>query len=162
MLLSKTDLGHWKYFGPLPKDADDETYFGFVYVIENKATKQFYCGKKQFRVRGAKRSKNYNKSHSWRTYTGSSTHLNADIKAQGKENFDFTMVSLYKTKGGLYYSEAYSQMVLGVMTHYKPCGKIPVWYNGQIGPVRFAPKEDISENNLKFIRSFIRNKRWQE
>lgn len=156
MKLSSKEIGHWSFYGSFHKEFDTEVYFGFLYIIENKSTKQYYIGKKQFRNKGAKKSKNYNKELSWRTYTGSSSSLNSDIKRLGKENFSFEIIDLYKTKGGLYYSEAYCQMVLGSMTEYKEDKKTPVFYNQQIAAIRFVPKEAITLNTEKFIRNFKR------
>jgi len=156
MNISKANLGHWSTFGVHPKDFDTEKYFGFIYCIENTKTEQFYLGKKQFRTKGKKRSKNYNKEMNWRGYTGSSTKLNHDISELGKENFIFKIVDLYVTKGGLYYAEAYTQMLLGTMTDYLPDGKTPRWYNAQIGPVRFVPKEKPTPKNERFIKSIKR------
>lgn len=152
MKLSKDDLGHWEFFGTFPKNIDRDNCFGFVYVIENTVTNQFYIGKKQFRRLGSKRSKFYGREVSWRSYTGSSTVVNADIKKLGKDKFKFTMIDVYYSKGGLYYAEAYCQMILGVMTEYLPCGKLPRFYNRQIAAIRFVPKESPSANTLKFIK----------
>lgn len=145
--LKKDELGHWK----ASFSFDHSEFFGFLYVIENKVTGQWYIGKKNFFIRGKKSSKHYGKEHNWRTYTGSSTELNKDIKAYGKDNFNFNIVDVYTTKGGLYYAEAYTQMILEVMTRYLPDGKTPVFYNRQIAAIRFVPREDITERTKRFI-----------
>jgi len=151
-VLSKLEMGHWKVSFPL----DPEAAFGFLYCVHSIKTNQFYWGKKQFRHAGKKSSKHYGKEMTWRTYTGSSVHLNADIKKYGAENFTFTIVDTYRTKGGLYYAEAYSQMVSDSMTLYLEDGKTPKFYNRQIAAIRFVPKEGITERTLKFIKAIKR------
>lgn len=151
-LSHKYDLGHWEF----DRDFDSDDYFGFLYCIQNKITNQFYFGKKQFTHRGKKKSKTYGKEMKWRTYTGSSKHLNDDIKKYGKENFRFMMVDLYKTKGGLYYAEAWAQMSCEAMTARLECGEIPRYYNRQIAAIRFVPKEDLTEQTRKFVKNIKR------
>jgi hypothetical protein len=146
------ELGHWKFSNRF----NHNDYFGFLYAIENTVTNQWYIGKKNFFIRGKRSSKLYGKEHSWRTYTGSSVALNKDIKKYGKDKFNFMIIDLYKTKGGLYYAEAYSQMLLEVMTRYLPDGKTPQFYNRQISAIRFVPREDISNKTRRFITKLQR------
>jgi hypothetical protein len=94
------------------------------------------------------------KEHSWRTYTGSSKELNSDIKKYGKDKFEFKMIDVYNTKGGLYYAEVYTQVLLEVMTRKLKGSDIPMFYNRQIAPVRFVPKEDITNKTRRFISKF--------
>jgi len=150
MLLSKEEMGHWE-FNPF----DPTKYFGFLYCISNLKTNQYYWGKKQFLHLGKKRSKTYGKEMKWRSYTGSSKQLNEDIKRYKKESFTFTIVDLYKTKGGLYYSEAYSQMVSECMTLTKSDGT-PFFYNRQIAAIRFIPKEEPTLKTKRYITSLRR------
>jgi hypothetical protein len=103
-----------------------------------------YIGKKQFYHGGKKRSKTYGKEMAWRTYVGSSSHVKKDIAKYGKENFNFEIVDLYKTKGGLYYAEAYLQMVCECMTSDK-------FYNKQIAAIRFVPKEDLTKRTRSYV-----------
>lgn len=145
--LPLNQLGHWKFNTKF----DTNEWFGFLYAIENTVTKQWYIGKKNFFTRGKKTSKDYGKEHSWRTYTSSSITLNSDIKTYKKENFKFYIIDLYKTKGGLYYAEAYSQMLAEVMTRYLEDGKTPMFYNRQIAAIRFVPKEYPSIKTRNFI-----------
>ena len=149
---SNEDLGHWK----CSFDIDVNKSFGFLYCIQNTVTNQFYWGKKQFRHMGKKSSKTYGKPMAWRTYTGSSTHLNNDIKELGHDKFKFTIVDTYRTKGGLYYSEAYCQMVSESMTLYLEDGKTPRFYNRQIAAIRFVPKEEPTERTRNFLRNIKR------
>ena len=150
--LSLDEIGHWKSkvkFNPCD-------YFGFLYCIHNKVTNQFYWGKKQFFHGGKKKSKTYGKEMSWRTYTGSSTHLKADIAKYGHDNFKFEIVDLYKMKGGLYYAEAYAQMLSECMTEMLEDAKTPRFYNRQIAAIRFVPKEAVTEKTKKYIKALRR------
>ena len=150
--LSKDEMGHWKTkIGVNPSKA-----FGFLYCIHNTVTGQFYWGKKQFFHGGKKKSKTYGKEMTWRTYTGSSIHLKKDISLHGHDKFTFEIVDVYNTKGGLYYGEAYAQMVSESMTEYLEDGKTPRFYNRQIAAIRFVPKEAVTENTRKYIKSMRR------
>jgi hypothetical protein len=145
-------MGHWKSkakFNPCD-------YFGFLYCIHNTETNQFYWGKKQFFHGGKKKSKTYGKEMSWRTYTGSSEHLKKDISLYGHDKFVFEIVDLYKMKGGLYYAEAFAQMVSESMTEKLEDEKTPRFYNRQIAAIRFVPKEAVSEKTKKYIKALRR------
>ena len=150
--LSKDDLGHWSCSFKF----DPSKHFGFLYCIHNTVTNQFYVGKKQFRHMGRKSSKHYGKEMAWRNYTGSSTHLNKDIAKYGKDKFKFTIIDTYNTKGGLYYAEAFVQMLTECMTTYLDDGKTPRWYNRQIAAIRFVTKETPTERTRRFIRNVKR------
>ena len=142
-----TSNGHWDY--PYKFEADQ--WFGFVYLIHNKVTHQFYIGKKQFFHHGKKKSRTYGKEMTWRSYVGSSTHVKKDIKKYGKNNFSFEIIDLYKTKGGLYYAEAYLQMVCECMTEKLNDGTTPRFYNRQIAAIRFVPVEEPSKRTKSFV-----------
>lgn len=150
--MPQSDLGHWK----CSFEFEPDKWFGFLYCIHNTVTNQFYIGKKQFRHMGKKSSKHYGKEMSWRTYTGSSTHLNDDIEKYGHDKFKFVIIDVYKTKGGLYYAEAFSQMLLECMTTYLEDGKTPRWYNRQIAAIRFVTKETPTERTRNFIKNVKR------
>lgn len=92
------DIGHWK----ANFDIDFKHFFGFVYIITNLLSGKKYIGCKQFKF---KRKKKIVESD-WRTYTGSSKDLNKDIEIYGKNNFDFTIVSLHSCKSLLNYYES--------------------------------------------------------
>jgi hypothetical protein len=122
---------HWVGRKPNP-----DKYFGFVYEITNLVTGKKYIGKKQYH-RWSKRKKIG--SSNWETYTSSSTHVNADIKKYGKDMFEFRILKNYHTRGGLVYGEANLQHKKDVLT--KREGEERVYLNGQIGAIRFIPKE---------------------
>jgi len=147
-MLSTDELGHWSY----PLRFDSEQWFGFIYCIENTVTKQFYIGKKQFHHGGKKKSKTYGKEMSWRTYVGSSVELKRDITKYKKENFNFEIVDLYKNKGGLYYAEAYLQMLSDCMTEYLEDNITPRFYNRQIAAIRFVPREFPTDKTKAYIK----------
>lgn len=155
-MLSLGEFGHWEY----PYKFDPEDWFGFVYCIENKSTNQFYIGKKQLYHRGKKKSRTYGKEMSWRTYVGSSEIVKADIKLYGKNSFKFEIVDFYKTKGGLYYAEAYLQMLSDSMTEYKSNG-LPRFYNRQIAAIRFVPKEVPTKRTKLFINKLKKRYLWK-
>lgn len=152
-LLSLSEIGHWK----TNKKFNPCDWFGFLYCIKNNVTEQLYWGKKQFFHGGKRKSKTYGKEMTWRTYTGSSSNLKSDISKYGHDNFNFDIVDLYKTKGGLYYAEAYAQMVSESMTEMLNDGKTPRFYNRQIAAIRFVPKEAVSEKTKRYIKSLKKN-----
>lgn len=147
-LLGPNDIGHWTF----SKKFRVSEWFGFLYCITRKEDGKFYFGKKQLRVLGKKRSPNYGKEHSWRTYTGSSDILNKDIKKLGKDAFTYEIVDLYKTKGGLYYAEAYMQMLSNALPLKMPHDDEEyASYNAQIAAVRFIPKETPTYRTRSFV-----------
>lgn len=137
------DTGHWNFH----IEFDIEQWHGFIYRISNTITGQQYIGKKAFhsvtrrKVKGKKNRKVIKKESKWREYTGSSTHLNADIEKYGKENFLFEIESLHQTKASLYYAEVEKQVKENVLREKIKDG-INKYYNRQIGSVKFMPPEE--------------------
>lgn len=82
--------GHWKYKGRAPKK-----FIGFCYLITSPTGRK-YIGRKQRYVKQSKI-----KESNWRTYTGSSKELNADIKAMGIKSFRFEILHFCKTLSDL-------------------------------------------------------------
>ena len=66
--------------------------------------------------------------------------MNDDIKNMRKNNFHFLILQVYKTRGGLVYGEANMQHKLDTLTQTDKNGD-RVWYNKQIGSIKFIPKE---------------------
>jgi predicted phosphoadenosine phosphosulfate sulfurtransferase len=124
--------GHW--ISKVKINPDE--YFGFVYLIHCLINGKKYIGKKQFH---SYRKKKKHKETDWKTYTSSSVELNQDIKNFKKNNFKFTILGLYKTRGGLVYAEANLQHKHDVLTESDTNGRL--WYNKQIGSIKFIPKE---------------------
>jgi hypothetical protein len=78
----------WTYKGDIVESIPDE-YEGFVYLITNKR-------------RGYKES-------DWKEYWGSSDRLQADVDAQGPNNFTREILYLCKGRGEMSYLEAREQ-----------------------------------------------------
>lgn len=105
-------------------------------------TGQSYVGKKQFKklitkppLKGKKNKRRTYKESDWKTYTGSSNKLNADIEKYGKENFRFVILQLCSSKGDLAYWEAKTMWDKNVLTATKFDGEYK-YYNEQIPAVR--------------------------
>ena len=142
--MTKTvQYGHWKSlvgaFVPLD-------WFGFLYLVYCKETKKFYIGKKQtisqsrVTVKGQKRKKIVVKESDWLTYCTSSTYIKADIKKYGEDAFEFYIVGLFKTKGGLKYAE--TNMLHKFDVNVKSVdSKERMFYNLAIDAVRFVVTE---------------------
>jgi predicted GIY-YIG superfamily endonuclease len=124
---------HW--LGPKPRP---DKFFGFVYIITNKINGRMYIGKKQFHVWSKRKIA---KESKWQFYTGSSKELNEDIKKHGKENFEFKIIKQYKTRGGLVYAEANLQHKRDVLVKTLDGSDLRLYYNKQVGAIRFIPKE---------------------
>jgi hypothetical protein len=132
-------LGHWRV-NPLFADVNPVDTYGFVYCVENTETGKLYIGRKQTIHKGKKSSRMYGKETKWKQYAGSSKHLTADIKLYGKDVFLFHILEYYYTRGGLNYAEIEWQTKCDTLT--AKCSKGErLFYNAQIGAVRWIPKE---------------------
>ena len=125
------DTGHW-YF---PTTFDPTTAFGFIYRIDCLATGKSYIGKKNFwsrtrkAIKGKKRKQTVISESNWKEYTSSSNQVNEDIKKFGKDQFQFLILSIHKTKQELDFHETKTQWQLDVTSSDK-------FYNGRIEPIR--------------------------
>lgn len=123
----------WKY-GSRDFDSDDiGEYFGFVYLISNKANQRKYVGRKYFwsyRTPPGKKRKVKQESD-WKKYYGSCPELKEDIKKYGKENFSREILSLHKTKGQCNYEETRQLFSYNVLTESLDNGD-PAYYNSNI------------------------------
>ena len=115
-----------------------DTAFGFIYRITNKVSKKKYIGKKQYHryTRGGKKTGTSN----WKKYTGSSKDLNADIKLLGMKKFKFEIIEEYRTRGWLVYAECNHLHKCDALTQWNDEGTERVYYNAQIGAIKFIPK----------------------
>ena len=105
----------WTYKGDIVESIPDE-YEGFVYLITNKTTQQKYVGKKlaKFKttkppLKGKKNKRRGYKESDWKEYWGSSDRLQADVDAQGPNNFTREILYLCKGRGEMSYLEAREQ-----------------------------------------------------
>ena len=108
------ELGHWQLAEGLEYKQDA---FGFIYEICNIVLNKKYIGKKQCvsrvkrkPLKGKTRNRIDHKQSDWKTYTGSSNELNADIIKYGKENFTFTVIEWCGSKWELGYKEIKRQI----------------------------------------------------
>jgi hypothetical protein len=113
------DLGHWQLSEGLEFK---EEAFGFIYLIECTENNKKYIGKKQCiskvkrpPLKGKKKCRRSTKESDWKTYTGSSNELNADIAKYGKDKFNFTILEWCNSKWELSYFEAKLQFTKDVL-----------------------------------------------
>jgi len=156
--VTNKEYGHWEIM-PYLLDQDPLKAHGFVYCVENTETGKLYIGRKQTVHLGKKSSKTYGKTTNWKSYMGSSKHLTDDIKSLGKDKFKFVILEFYNTRGGLNYAEIAFQIKCDVMTAKLPDGERQ-FYNGQVGAVRWIPKEtrDFSERTKSLMAEAKRGK----
>tara|TARA_R110001599_G_scaffold100119_2_gene256447 strand:- start:2520 stop:2954 length:435 start_codon:yes stop_codon:yes gene_type:complete len=111
------DTGIWEVCEPVPEDA-----FGFIYEIINIKSGRKYIGKKQMirkirraPLKGKKRKRIDYKESDWKTYTGSSDALNADIATLGLDKFIFKILKFCNSKFELSYFESKMQFEKDVL-----------------------------------------------
>jgi hypothetical protein len=119
-------------------EADPDTYYGFVYLITNTVTDRKYIGRKFYHT--YKKRKRFKESN-WRVYAGSCKPLKEDMQRMGKDKFTFEIICNYKTRGGVVSGEVHFQTDNDVLSpELLPCGE-RLYYNGQIGAVKFIAPE---------------------
>ena len=108
-------MSAWLYKGntinELPQDCE-----AFVYLITNNVNNMKYVGKKlaKFKttkppLKGKKNKRRGTKESDWRTYWGSSDHLQADVLEFGEENFTREILYYCPSRGVASYLEAKEQ-----------------------------------------------------
>lgn len=108
-------MSYWIYKGKqideLPSNCE-----AFVYLITNKKNGMKYVGKKlaKFKttkppLKGKKNKRRGTKESDWRTYWGSSDHLQADVETQGEQDFIREILYLCPSRGVASYLEAKEQ-----------------------------------------------------
>jgi hypothetical protein len=138
------NIGHWEF----SKEFDPSDFFGFIYRITELNTGREYIGKKQFTkmqrkvVKGRKNRKIVHSESNWKTYTGSSVELNAQIILNGIDNYKFEIMSLHKSKGSLYYAEVEAHVFENVLRAKLPNGDRK-YFNKQIAAVKFLPPDEL-------------------
>ena len=92
-----------------PEGADG--YFGFVYLITHNPTGRKYIGKKFFTKAGTRqvkgKKKKVRKTSDWETYWGSNTELQADVKANGEDQYTREILHLCKSRSACSYWETF-------------------------------------------------------
>tara|TARA_B100001059_G_scaffold201354_1_gene208645 strand:+ start:354 stop:782 length:429 start_codon:yes stop_codon:yes gene_type:complete len=136
-------MSQWTYKGN-PVDDLPEDCEGFVYLITNLTNEQKYIGKKlaRFKVtrpplKGRKNKRRSSKESDWRTYWGSSDHLNADVKELGEDKFTREILYYCQSRGMLSYLEAKEQFDRAVLLSDE-------YYNGIIN-VRVGSSKILKE-----------------
>ena len=108
-------MAQWTYKGKtvdeLPGDCE-----AFVYLITNTTNDKKYVGKKlaKFKttkppLKGKKNKRRGTKESDWRTYWGSSDHLNADVLELGEDKFIREIIWYCPSRGVASYLEAREQ-----------------------------------------------------
>ena len=110
----------WTYDGKVVEELP-EGCEAFVYLITNLTNHKKYVGKKlaKFKttkkpLKGRKNKRRGTKESDWRTYWGSSEHLNADVKELGEKQFTREILHYCPTRGVASYLEAQEQFENGV------------------------------------------------
>ena len=134
----------WTYQDKIVEEISEE-YIGFVYLITNLTNGKKYIGKKlaKFKVtknplKGKKNKRRSTKESDWRTYWGSSDHLNADVEQLGPENFTREILYYCTSRGELSYLEAKEQFDRKVL-------ETEEYYNGIIN-VRVGSSKALIES----------------
>lgn len=124
----------WYYAGSIFDSSTIDDYYGFVYIIENKATGMKYIGKKFFwsskilpKTKTRKRKKRIKVESDWKTYFGSSDRLKKDVEVLGSDSFTREIIHLCKSKGECSYLEMREQIVRDVLL------KPQEYYNAFVG-----------------------------
>lgn len=139
----------WTHKGKLVETLPDDCE-GFVYLITNLTNDKKYVGKKlaRFKVtrpplKGKKNKRRSSKESDWKTYWGSSDHLNADVEEFGEENFTREILHYCQSRGMLSYLEAKEQFDREVLLTDE-------YYNGIIN-VRVGSSKVLKEELCKFV-----------
>ena len=134
----------WTYQGKIVEEVSEE-YVGFVYLITNLTNNKKYIGKKltKFKVtkkplKGKKNKRRSTKESDWRTYWGSSPHLQEDVEKIGPDNFTREILYYCTSRGELSYLEAKEQFDREVL-------KTDEYYNGIIN-VRVGSSKALIES----------------
>ena len=108
-------MSDWTYNNKIVNELPDDVE-GFVYLITNTTNNRKYVGKKLSRfkttkppLKGRKNKRRGFKESDWRTYWGSSDHLNADVAELGEDKFTREILHYCPSRGALSYMEAREQ-----------------------------------------------------
>ena len=132
-----------KVVDALPDDCE-----AFVYLITNTTSDKKYIGKKlaKFKttkppLKGRKNKRRGTKESDWRTYWGSSDHLNEDVITLGEDKFTREILHYCPTRGIASYIEAQEQFERNVLLTDE-------YYNGIIN-VRVGGSQILKEHFKK-------------
>jgi hypothetical protein len=134
--------GHWKF----DEDMGKSKATGFIYVIRNLNSGRLYLGKKQYKGAG---KLNKGQESNWPWYISSSKELSEDVKAAGKEGFEFICIEEYVSKGALSWAETFS------LCYVKAPEKRDRWYNVLINKVSWNVREGITERHMERLNKVI-------
>ena len=136
-------MSDWTYNNEIVNELPDDVE-GFVYLITNLEDNRKYVGKKlaKFKttkppLKGRKNKRRGTKESDWRTYWGSSDHLNADVERLGPEMFTREILHYCRSRGALSYMEAKEQFDRRVL-------ETDEYYNGIIN-VRIGSSKILTE-----------------
>ena len=137
----------WLYNGDVIDTLPDDCE-AFVYLITNKKNGMKYVGKKlaKFKttkppLKGKKNKRRGYKESDWKTYRGSSDHLNADVLKYGEDNFIREILHMCPSRGISSYLEAKEQFDREVLLSDD-------YYNGIIN-VRIGGSKVLKEHLKK-------------
>ena len=147
----------WTHKGKVVKTLPDDCE-GFVYLITNLTNDKKYVGKKlaRFKVtrpplKGKKNKRRSSKESDWKTYWGSSDHLNADVASLGEESFTREILHYCHSRGMLSYLEAKEQFDREVLLSDE-------YYNGIIN-VRVGSSKVLQENLCNYVTAVFPKER---
>ena len=133
----------WTYKGKVVKELPEDCE-AFVYLITNLTNDRKYVGKKlaKFKttkppLKGKKNKRRGYKESDWRTYWGSSDHLNNDVAELGEEKFKREILYYCPSRGVASYIEAREQFERRVL-------ETDDYYNGIIN-VRVGGSKILKE-----------------
>ena len=134
----------WSYQGKLVKELPKDCE-AFVYLITNLTNDKKYVGKKlaKFKttkppLKGKKNKRRGYKESDWKTYWGSSDHLNADVLELGEDKFRREILYYCPSRGVASYIEAREQFERRVL-------ETDDYYNGIIN-VRVGGSNILKEH----------------
>tara|TARA_Y100000385_G_scaffold251383_1_gene274068 strand:+ start:30 stop:455 length:426 start_codon:yes stop_codon:yes gene_type:complete len=140
-------MSEWTYKGKVVDTLPDDCE-AFVYLITNTTNDKKYIGKKlaKFKttkppLKGRKNKRRGTKESDWRTYWGSSDHLNEDVITLGEDKFTREILHYCPTRGIASYIEAQEQFERNVLL-------TDDYYNGIIN-VRVGGSQILKEHFKK-------------
>jgi hypothetical protein len=137
--------GHWKF----DKVLNTQKYVGFIYLIHDVIENKRYIGKKQYKGTG---KVNKGQETNWKWYISSCLALQASIKANGIENFEYYVLDEYIYKGSLGYAETWSLMYVE-----SPANR-DLWYNSLVQKISWNVKEYITEKHKYRLQMLIEDR----